>query len=84
MNDFSEEILPLSDEKLQVFEAFEENSLTDIIRNLQGLALEEAQHILQTLDSHCSMSVLLTNEVMNVGKEKTLAECLKKGLSYFK
>ena len=79
MKDFSEEIPPLSDKKLQIFEAFEENSLADIIRNLQGLALEEAQHILRILDSHCSMSVLLTNEVINVGKGKTLAQCLKKG-----
>ena len=52
--------------------------LWKIISNLQEIDTEQSIKNLKHIENElCPISVLLSNEIMNLGKGKSLAECLK-------
>ena len=64
-------------EKSDLYAAFDEQNFSTIVQNLSKLDSAESAEALKQLSQVCPLSVLLSNEIFNLGQRETYANCLR-------
>jgi len=74
---FAEPKKNISMEKDEIYSAFDERDFSTIVQNLSKLNSAESAEALAQLEQVCPLSVLLSNEIFNLGQGETYANCLR-------